>query len=55
MALYPLPALMGIIVWAFIFLSAEWQFIAGAVGVIVLGCAVFALQSYQKKRWPFES
>ena len=53
MWLYPLPAIIGIIVWAFIFFSAEWQFIAGALGVIALGCLIFAVQSYQKKLWPF--
>ena len=54
MFLYPLPAIVGIIVWAFIFFSAEWQFIAGAVGVIAIGCLVFAIQSFQKKQWPFD-
>jgi fructoselysine transporter len=54
MVLYPLPALVGIIVWAFIFLSAEWQFIAGAVAVIAIGCLIFCVQSYKQKLWPFE-
>ena len=53
MALYPLPAIVGIIVWAFIFCSAQWQFILGAVGVIAIGCLIFGIQSYQKKLWPF--
>ena len=55
MWLYPLPAIVGIIVWAFIFCSAEWQFIVGALGVIAAGCIVFGLQSYTKKAWPFEN
>lgn len=54
MALYPLPVIVGIIVWAFIFLSARWQFMLGAVGVIAIGCLIFGLQSYRKKQWPFE-
>jgi amino acid transporter len=54
MLLYPLPAIIGIFVWAFIFFSAEWQFILGAVTVIAVGCLIFAVQSYQKKEWPFE-
>jgi amino acid transporter len=53
MWLYPLPAVIGIFVWAFIFCSADWQFIAGALGVIALGCLIFIAQSYQKKQWPF--
>ena len=55
MWLYPLPAIIGIIVWAFIFFSAEWQFILGALAVIALGCLIFTIQSYQKKSWPFAS
>ena len=54
MFLYPLPAVIGIIVWAFIFFSAEWQFIAGALGVIAVGVLIFMLQSADKKAWPFE-
>jgi len=53
MFLYPLPAVIGIIVWAFIFFSAEWQFILGALGVIAIGIILFMLQSYQKRQWPF--
>lgn len=41
MWLYPLPALIGIFVWGFIFYSAEWQYMAGAVGVIGLGALVY--------------
>ncbi len=46
MWLYPLPAVVGIIVWAFIFFSAEWIYIAGALGVIAAGCAVYAAKEY---------
>ena len=53
MLFYPLPAVIGIIVWAFIFFSAEWQFILGALAVIALGSLIFMLQSYQKRQWPF--
>lgn len=55
MWLYPLPAVIGIFVWAFIFLSAEWQFMLGAVSVIAIGCMIFGIQSYQNKQWPFEN
>ncbi|HRG87578.1 MAG TPA: amino acid permease, partial [Chitinophagales bacterium] len=41
MWLYPLPALIGIGVWVFIFFSADWIFIGGALGVIALGCLVY--------------
>ncbi len=54
MLLYPLPAIVGIIVWAFIFFSNSWQMMLGAVSVIAAGVLIFSLQSYLNKRWPFE-
>jgi fructoselysine transporter len=44
MWLYPLPAIVGIIVWLFIFFSAEWVYIAGAVSIILLGVFVYVLK-----------
>jgi fructoselysine transporter len=44
MWLYPLPALVGIAVWLFIFFSADWFYIAGAIAVIALGCLVYWLK-----------
>ena len=44
MWLYPLPGLVGIVVWLFIFFSADWSYIAGAIGVIALGCLVYWLK-----------
>lgn len=54
MFLYPIPAIVAIVVWAFIFKSAEWQFIFGALGVIVAGCILFLFKSNHNKEWPFE-
>ena len=44
MWLYPLPALVAILVWVFIFFSAEWVYIGGAIGVIALGSLVYWLK-----------
>ncbi len=44
MWLYPLPAFVGIAVWIFIFFSADWFYIAGAISVIALGCLVYWLK-----------
>ena len=43
---YPLPVLIGISVWLFIFFSAEPIYIAGAVGVIVSGCIAYGVKSF---------
>lgn len=44
MPLFPLPALIGIAVWLFIFFSAEWYYIAGALGIIALGILLYFLR-----------
>jgi amino acid transporter len=44
MWLYPVPALGGILVWLFIFFSAEAIYIFGALAVIQLGCLVYWLK-----------
>jgi fructoselysine transporter len=44
MWLYPLPPVVAIIVWGFIFCSAELQYILGALGIIGLGIILFAVR-----------
>jgi amino acid transporter len=41
MPLYPLPAVLSIGIWLFIFLSSPLPFIGFALGIIVLGVALF--------------
>lgn len=41
MRLYPLPPVVAIVVWGFIFCSAEARYILGAVGVIAAGVLLF--------------
>jgi amino acid transporter len=53
MWLFPLPAVMGILVWLFIFFSAEWKYITGALAVIISGVIVFLIFARRKKSWPF--
>ncbi len=54
MWLFPLPALIGISVWLFIFFSSEWIYIAGALGVILSGIILFLLFAKNKEKWPFD-
>lgn len=44
MWLYPLPPVVAIVVWAFIFCSAELQYILGALGVIGLGILLYLIR-----------
>jgi len=49
MWLYPLPPLLGIVVWLFIFCSANTKYIAGALGVILAGVLLFKLREALQK------
>ena len=55
MWLYPLPALLGIIIWVFIFFSSDTPFILGALGVIALGTIVYLIKARTEQEWPFNS
>jgi amino acid transporter len=44
MPLFPLPAIVSIIIWLFIFVTGEWQFMVWAAAVIVSGCIAFAIR-----------
>ena len=49
MWLYPLPPLIGIAFWLFVFCSADLKYILGAVAVIVLGAVLFWLREWANK------
>jgi amino acid transporter len=55
MWLYPLPAVIAIIVWLFIFISSGWIYILYAFGVIATGILLFLIFSSRKKAWPFNT
>ncbi len=44
MWLYPLPPVIGIAVWLFIFYSAELKYIAGALAITALGAILFGVR-----------
>ena len=53
MWLYPLPALVALLGWIFVFATTPVQVILFGVGVLVLGCAAFLVWSARTRRWPF--
>jgi fructoselysine transporter len=55
MWLFPIPALIGISVWLFIFFSSEWIYILGAFLVIITGIILFLIFTWKRKKWPFEA
>jgi amino acid transporter len=53
MWLYPVPALIAMLGWIFVFATTQVQVIAFGVGVLLAGCAAFLLWSRNVKSWPF--
>src|SRR5207237_285406 len=54
MWLYPIPALIGLVGWIFVFATTELKVIFFGVGVLALGFVAFLLWSWNTKRWPFD-
>lgn len=53
MALFPFPAILGIILWAGILISTGWQMILAGLGVIAVGTVVYLIKANRNSEWPF--
>src|SRR6184192_967820 len=53
MWLYPLPALIALLGWIFVFATTQLLVILFGVGVLAVGCVTFLLWSWRTDRWPF--
>jgi amino acid transporter len=53
MWLYPLPALVALLLWGFVLLSPEKGFKAAGLLVIVAGVSAFLVRSRLAREWPF--
>jgi len=53
MWLYPVPAIVAVLGWIFVFATTQLMVIVFGVGVLALGCLAFLLWSWNTKRWPF--
>jgi amino acid transporter len=53
MWLYPVPALVALLGWIFVFATTDPRVILFGVGVLALGCLAFLLWSFRTNRWPF--
>lgn len=54
MPLYPLPVLLVVAMWLFVFISTGLQFMLSGLVVIILGLIVFLIRSYHSNEWPFK-
>jgi fructoselysine transporter len=55
MPLYPLPVILAIGVWLFIFFSTGLTFMLSGLTVIGLGIVTFLISSGVRKQWPFNN
>ena len=53
MWLYPVPAIIAVLGWIFVFATTQLRVIAFGIGVLALGCLAFVLWSWKTSRWPF--
>lgn len=55
MPLFPIPALIGIAVWLFVFATSEWKYILFTLSIILSGTILFLIFSRKQQKWPFPS
>ena len=53
MWLYPVPALVALLGWVFVFATTQLRVIFFGLSVLALGCVAFLLWSWRTQRWPF--
>ncbi|MFL5573302.1 MAG: APC family permease [Gemmatimonadaceae bacterium] len=53
MWLYPVPAVVALLGWIFVFATTQFRVIVFGIGVLALGFVAFLLWSWNTKRWPF--
>src|SRR5882762_9499279 len=55
MWLYPLPSLVALLGWTFIFATTPPLVMAFGLGALLLGVVCFGLWSWKQQTWPFEA
>jgi basic amino acid/polyamine antiporter, APA family len=53
MWLYPLPCIVALVGWVYVYLSTGRLFIAIGAGTLLIGFVVFLIWSKRQKAWPF--
>ena len=53
MWLYPLPSIIALIGWVFIFATTPWPVVVLGLGTLLLGVVFFLVWSWYTERWPF--
>jgi hypothetical protein len=50
---YPLPSLLALLGWIFLFVTSGWQQMLGSVAALAVGVAAFLIWSKSRRNWPF--
>jgi amino acid transporter len=50
---YPVPNLVALVGWIFLFATSGWQVIAFGLGTLMLGIGAFFVWAWRTGRWPF--
>jgi amino acid transporter len=53
--LYPIPPLIALVGWVFIFATTAWHIILFGLITLALGILMFFIWSWHSERWPFAS
>jgi amino acid transporter len=53
MWLYPLPCVLALLGWLFVYCSTEWLFIAIGLATMAAGLVVFLIWAKRSGSWPF--
>ena len=51
--LYPVPTIIALVGWVYVYISATWLSIGLSVGWIVIGCIAFLVYAKTEGTWPF--
>lgn len=54
MWLYPVPAVLAFVGWAYVFLTSGWGYIAVGMATLLAGIAAFLVRAKLASTWPFE-
>lgn len=54
MPLYPLPVVLALLGWLYILYESGAAYIAGGLGLVMLGAGVYFIRARRLREWPFE-
>ena len=54
MPLYPLPVILAILIWGYVFFSTGEKMMMGGLTVITLGTVAYLIKANRNKEWPFQ-